>query len=183
MPGETIDDNNSYTAGIEPIVIQGKSEGDATFITTTQEQLPPPQHQSVLVFPMSDYSVPPELQIPLIVLVRWNHFLPVWCLTETFDVTFVVFLQIYTFVVSPLLRKTSGTPQIALVGFVVILVLSSVSVPKPKRVTPSKKDEDDDDNNVPGTPSRKSTRSSTEVTGSIVTPMGRRSARLRAKHD
>ena len=95
MPEETIDDNNSYTAGIEPIVIQGKSEDDATFITTTQEQLPPPpQHQSVLLLPMSDYyNVPPELQIPLIVLVRWTHFLPVWCLTETFDVTFAVFLQ------------------------------------------------------------------------------------------
>ena len=98
MPGETIDDNNSYTAGIEPIVIQGKSEGDATFITTTQEQLPPPQHQSVLVFPMSDYSVPPELQIPLIVLVRWNHFLSVWCLAETFNVTFAVFLHVYIYI-------------------------------------------------------------------------------------
>ena len=55
---------------------------------------------------MSDYSVPPELQIPLIVLVRWNHFLPVWCLAETFNVTFAVFLHvyIYIFVVSPLLK-------------------------------------------------------------------------------
>ena len=39
-------------------------------------------------------------------------------------------------------------------------------------------DEDDDDQDTAGTPTRKS---SNEVTGSILTPAGRRSARLRAK--
>jgi hypothetical protein len=74
-----------------------------------------------------------------------------------------------------------------LIGFLAILGLSSVSVPQTKqKVTNSKKndddyDDDDDDDNNPdntGTPHRKS---STEVTGSILTPAGRRSARLRAK--
>jgi hypothetical protein len=39
-------------------------------------------------------------------------------------------------------------------------------------------DDDHDDDKTPGTPSR-----SKEVTGSVMTPAGRRSARLRAKND
>jgi hypothetical protein len=66
--------------------------------------------------------------------------------------------------------------------------LSSVSVPKTINVDEKSEhkddnndddyDDDDDDNDAPGTPSR-----STEVTGSVMTPLGRRSARLRAKND
>jgi hypothetical protein len=71
-----------------------------------------------------------------------------------------------------------------------VLGLSSVSVPN----TVSKNDgnnelssastthNDDGDDNALSTPQRMS-RSADTVTGSIITPAGRRSARLRAKND
>ena len=70
-----------------------------------------------------------------------------------------------------------------------ILGLSSVSVPKAsqKKQNTKKNDDiddndDDDDNDMTTTPTRKSTRALTEVTGSMITPAGRRSARLQGKH-
>jgi hypothetical protein len=75
MEQATIDDSSSYI-GIDTIIEHetnsNQAEDHNVIITTTQEQQ---TQQSFL--PMSDFRVPPELQIPLIVLVRLNHLLPV----------------------------------------------------------------------------------------------------------
>lgn len=69
------------------------------------------------------------------------------------------------------------TTQLALLAFLALLGISSVTILKPKPESTSKSAAAD-----PSTPQRK-TRSATTETGSIITPAGRRSARLRAKHD
>ena len=74
MEQVTIDEQNSIpNTGIETIIQQesstgNESENDAGRIPATQVQQQQQSQQSF--FPMSDFIVPPELQIPLIVLVR-----------------------------------------------------------------------------------------------------------------
>ena len=73
MEQVTIDEQNSIPiTGIETIIQQesstgNESENDAGRIPATQVQQ---QQSQQSFFPMSDFRVPPELQIPLIVLVR-----------------------------------------------------------------------------------------------------------------
>ena len=83
MEQVTTEDNTS-DAGSETILLQQESktisqpEEDVATISTTTQGQPPPSHQQQppqqqqLLLPMSDFRVPPELQIPLIVLVCKN---------------------------------------------------------------------------------------------------------------
>lgn len=77
MEQVTIDEQNSIPfTGIETIIEQedsstgNESENDAGRIPATQVQQ---QQSQQSFFPMNDYRVPPELQIPLIVLVRLKN--------------------------------------------------------------------------------------------------------------
>ena len=72
MEQATIDDSNTGSyIGIDTIIQQETSTSYQpidSVLTTTQEQQSQPS-----IMPMSDFRVPPELQIPLIVLVRSNN--------------------------------------------------------------------------------------------------------------
>lgn len=74
MEEAALDDYNSYigTEAITQEETKTSYESEDNVITTTQEQQPQQSLQ-----PMSVFRVPPELQIPLIVLVRLDSSLKI----------------------------------------------------------------------------------------------------------